>query len=70
MYNQYVKYKLDNEGHYSTMKDYIRDHFEAIVQQLPCVIDRNQHEVIEIACITLGCKNASDSTFGSGIFPV
>jgi len=31
MYNQYVKYKLANEGQYSTMKDYLREHFEEVV---------------------------------------
>jgi len=31
MYNQYVKYKAANREQYSTMKDYLREHFEEVV---------------------------------------
>jgi len=41
MYNQYVKYKVANQGRCSSMKDYLREHLEEVVQQIPCVIDRN-----------------------------
>ena len=48
---------MDHRQNYLSLKDYIKQHFLNIVNDLPLVIDRYQDKKIEVACISLGFKN-------------
>lgn len=57
MYDNYMDYKDKNGSNALTLQQYLSQGLEKVVHELPYVIDRLEHEKIEVACISFGFKN-------------